>query len=168
MNADEATVRLLVCGNIDRCDDGAAIWAATALLPSLAEEGRRHVDMRQCGQLDLDDILASGADVPLLVVDATVAVAPGTIVTLTFDQLLSNPRGPAPHSSHALPIDQVLGIARQLVDGRIDGLFVGVGGEDFGYGRNLSPAVRAALPAFVEAISGAIYAMTPEPAAAEA
>ena len=63
-------------------------------------------------------------------------------------------------SSHALPIDQVLGIARELVDGGIDGLFVGIGGADFGYGEALSPAVRAALPAFTEAISAAIDSLT--------
>jgi hydrogenase maturation protease len=167
MIVNDVAVRVLVCGNIDRRDDGAAIWASSALLPSLAEEGRRHVDVRRCGQLDIDDILASGTDAALIIVDTAVGVVPGTIVTVTFDQLLTNPRGPAPSSSHALPIDQVLGIARQLADGGVDGLFIGVGGEDFGYGEGLSPAVRAALPAFTAAISAAIDSLTTEPVGAE-
>jgi Ni,Fe-hydrogenase maturation factor len=77
-------------------------------------------------------------------------------VTITFDELLANPRGPAPRSSHALPIDQVLGLTRLLADAPVEGLFVGIGGEDFGLGEDLSPKVREALPAYARAIGAAI------------
>jgi len=135
-----ATVWLLACGNADRRDDGAALLAT------------RGLPATQCGQLDIDHLLAAPAGVPIVICDAAVGVAPGFVVTKTFDELLANPRGPAPHSSHALPIDQVIGVARALSTQPIDGLFVGIGGADFGYGRGLSPAVEAALPEFRAAI----------------
>ena len=159
---DETVARLLVCGNIDRCDDGAAIWAAAALLPGLREEGLRGVDARRCGQLDIEHLLEA-ASVPLIIVDTAIGIAPGTVVTLTFDELVSVKRGPAPSSSHALPIDQVVGVARQLSDAPIDGLFVGIGGSDFGFGRSLSTPVRKALPEFLAAINAAIDSYDRQP-----
>lgn len=148
----DCTPRLLVCGNVDRQDDGAAIWAASGLVHSLLDE--MHVDVRRCGQLDIEDLL-DGMGRPLVIADAAVGVPPGAIVTVTFDDLTKRDSGATPHSSHALPIAQVLGVARRLADEPIDGVFVGIGGADFGFGRQLSPAVRAALPQFTEAISDA-------------
>jgi hydrogenase maturation protease len=139
-----APIWLLCCGNADRRDDGAALLA-TRGLPGT-----------QCGQLDIDHLLAAPPGVPIIICDATVGVAPGRVVTLSFDELLANPRGPAPHSSHALPIDQVIGVARALSHNPIDGLFVGIGGADFGFGQGLSPAVEAALPDFRAAIESQV------------
>jgi hydrogenase maturation protease len=139
-----APVWLLACGNPDRRDDGAALLAT------------RGLPATQCGQLEIDHLLAAPAGVPIVICDATVGVAPGSVVTLTFDELLAHPRGPAPHSSHALPIDQVIGVARALSAEPIDGLFVGIGGVDFGFGRGLSPAVEAALPQFRAAIESQV------------
>ena len=139
-----APVWLLCCGNADRRDDGAALLAT------------RGLPATRCGQLELDHLLAAPAGVPIVICDTTVGVTPGRVVTLTFDELLANPRGPAPHSSHALPIDQVIGVARALSSEPIDGLFVGIGGVDFGFGRGLSPAVEAALPQFRAAIESQV------------
>jgi hydrogenase maturation protease len=131
---------LLACGNSDRRDDGAAL-AAT-----------RGLNATECGQLDIDDLLAAPAGRPIVICDAAAGVEAGSVVTLRFDELLANPHGPAPHSSHALPIDQVIGVARAVAGRPIDGVFVGIGGADFGFGDGLSPAVAAALPAFRAAI----------------
>lgn len=150
------TARLLVCGNLDRCDDGAAIRAAESLLAGLPEDVRLGLDVRRCGQLDIDDLLDDSEPAPLLIVDAAIGVPAGAIVTRTFDELLADASGPAPHSSHALPIAQVVGVARHLSDDPVDGLFVGIGGADFGFGPTLSEPVRAALPAYVAAIGSAI------------
>lgn len=139
-----APVWLLACGNADRRDDGAALVAT------------RGLSAMECGQLEIDHLLAAPAGMPIVICDATVGVAPGSVVTLTFDELLANPRGPAPHSSHALPIDQVIGVARALSSKPIDGLFVGIGGADFGFGQGLSPAVEAALPDFRAAIESQV------------
>jgi hydrogenase maturation protease len=141
MTAPPSTpVWLLACGNPDRRDDGAALVAT------------RGLDAISCGQLDIDHLLAAPPGAPIVICDAAAGVAPGRVVTLTFDELLANPRGPAPHSSHALPIDQVIGVARAVSRRRIEGIFVGIGGADFGFGRGLSLAVEAALPEFRAAI----------------
>ena len=137
-------VWLLACGNAERRDDGAALVATRGLVAT------------QCGQLEIDHLLAAPAGVPIVICDATVGVVPGSVVTLTFDELLNNPRGPAPHSRHALPIDQVIGVARALSTKPIDGLFVGIGGVDFGFGRGFSPAVESALPDFRAAIESQV------------
>lgn len=134
---------LLACGNLDRRDDGAAL-RATAGLPAVA-----------CGQLDIDDLLGAPAGRSIVICDAAAGVPAGQVMTLSFDELLANPSGPSPHSSHALPIDQVIGVARALSDAPIDGVFVGIGGTDFGFGEGLSAAVEAALPSFRAAIEAA-------------
>jgi hydrogenase maturation protease len=131
---------LLVCGNADRRDDGAALVAT------------RGLDATACGQLDIDHILAAPAERPIVICDAASGVEAGRVVTLTFDELLANPRGPSPHSSHALPIDQVIGVARAIAGRSIEGVFVGIGGADFGFGKGLSAPVAAQLPAFRAAI----------------
>jgi len=147
------TVRVLVCGSIDRRDDGAAIWAAAAVVNGRHADAL--LDVRRCGQLDIDDVLGAG-DVPIVIVDAAIGVPPGTVVTIPFNELIDRPSGPAPQSSHALPIAQVLGIARELGGADVRGVFVGIGGADFGYGRQLSNDVKAALPEFVLALSAAV------------
>lgn len=137
------TAWLLACGNSDRRDDGAAL-AAT-----------RGLNATECGHLDIDDLLAAPAGRPIVICDAAAGVEAGRVVTLTFDELLANPRGPSPHSSHALPIDQVIGVARAVAGRPIDGVFVGIGGTDFGFGAGLSAAVADGLQTFRAAIESA-------------
>ena len=156
MIADECTIRILVCGTPDRADDGVALCAVAQLLPSLSEEGRRDVDVRYCGQLDVEHLLEVPAGTPVLIVDAAAGVPAGEIVTVDLDELLAHQHGPAPRSSHALPIAQVLGIARVFAEAPLEGAFVGLGGADFGLGDMLSPKVEQALPKFVAAIGRSI------------
>ncbi len=156
--ADEPVVWLLVCGTLDRVDDGAALRAIELLLPSLREAGRRGVEVRYCGQLDVDHLLELPDGAPIVLVDAASGVPAGEIVVRTFDELIDRARTGAPRSSHALPIDQVLGIARVFAEAPMNGTFVGIGGADFGLGTDLSAAVEQALPEFVAAISDAIHA----------
>jgi len=79
---------------------------------------------------------------------------------------MDHPEGPAPHSSHSLPINQVLGVANVLAEKPLEGVFVGIGGSDFGFGERLSSSVMRGLPAFVAAIDRAVEALLPLPAAA--
>jgi hydrogenase maturation protease len=155
MTVTRPAVRVLVCGNVDRCDDGAAIWAMSHLLPDCAADELPGVSVIRCGQLDIDDLL-DDEGAPVLIVDTAVGIAPGRVVTLDFDQLLAHPRDVAPHSSHALPIDQVIGISRNLSERPVDGLFVGIGASDLGYGRSLSLPVRESMGEFVVAIQKAL------------
>ncbi len=156
MSVMRPAVRVLVCGNVDRCDDGAAIWAVSHLLPGRAANELPGVTVIRCGQLDVNDLVDGPAGAPLLIVDTAVGVAPGKVVTLDFDQLLNHPHQISPHSSHALPIDQVIGVARELSDEPVDGLFVGIGARDLGYGQKLSRPVRESMGDFVVAIEKAL------------
>jgi len=149
-------IRLLVCGNVERCDDGAAIWAASHLLPGAAPEDLPGIDVVRCSQLDIEHLLDGGRGAPLLIVDTAVGVAPGRVVTLSFDELVAHARKAVPHSSHELPIDQVIGVARELSDAPVDGLFVGIGAADLGFGQSLSRPVREGMGDFVVAIHKAL------------
>ena len=144
-------VRLLVCGASDRGDDGAALVAAATLLPALSEANRALVDVRRCGQLDVDDLIGTPDGMAGLIIDAAIGVAPGTIVTVPFERLVAGDGAVGPRSSHALPVSQVLGLADAL--GHLPpGTFVGIGGRRFGFGQGLSRVVRAAMPAYRDAI----------------
>ena len=157
---NDTVAQLIVCGNSDRRDDGAALRAVSRLLPTLSDEGRRWVEVTRCGQLDVEHLLDIPADVPVVIVDSAVGVPAGHVVSVPLDDLIDHPRGPAPRSSHALPINQVLGIRNVLSDAPLRGLFVGVGGVDFGFGDDLSAPVHTALPDFITAIDAAIDEVT--------
>lgn len=148
------SVRLLVCGNADRGDDGAALSAVATLLPSLPAALLERLEVRRCGHLRVEDL----TDIPpaevAVVVDAAVGIPPGHVVTLPISEILADPSSPTPRSSHELPIDQVLGLAQVLRPGGLPaGTFVGIGGRRFGYGRPLSRSVRLNLEHFQAAIA---------------
>ena len=153
-------VRILVCGNVDRADDGAAIWAVSHLLPGASSDGvLPGIDVRRCGQLDVEDLMEAAGEASLLVVDAAVGVPPGRVTTLTFDELLARTSSATPRSSHSLPIDQVIGVARQLSEAPIDGLFVGIGAADLSFSHSLSRQVREGMGEFVVAIEKALMSL---------
>ena len=155
--------RVLVCGNEDRCDDGAALWAANHLASGgNANDDLHGIEIVRCGQLNVEDLLDRADGAPVLIVDTAVGVEPGRVVTLDFDTLLAHPRDIAPHSSHALPIDQVIGIARELSSTPVDGMFVGIGADDVGYGHRLSRPVRESMGEFVIAIQCALMRLSSE------
>jgi hydrogenase maturation protease len=146
-------VHLLVCGERLRGDDAAAILAAEMLPPVV----RALVEISEVGQLGVEALLDVPEGVALVVADAAVGVAAGRIVTLPLEDVaLSAGSGAAPASSHSLPPDQVLALADELRGSALRGVFVGIGGTEFGFGERLSPAVAAGLPAFAVAISEAI------------
>jgi len=156
MTETRPPIRLLVCGNIDRCDDGAAIWAVGHLLPGTALDELPGVSVVRCEQLSVENLLDGAPGAPILIVDTAVGVRAGAVVTMSFDDLLERPKACAPHSSHALPIDQVIGISRQLSDTPVDGLFVGIGAANVGFGQTLSRQVREQMGEFVVAIHRAL------------
>lgn len=164
MNASHG-VRVMVCGNVHRADDAAAIRAVGVLLARLHRRRGRLVHIERCGQLDIQHLLDVPVGMPIVIVDAAIGVRPGRVVTIPLDDLIDHPRGPAPHSSHALPINQVLGVANALAAQPLRGLFVGVGGLDFSFADRLSPPVARALPRFVDAIAAAIDQFAPLPSA---
>jgi hydrogenase maturation protease len=146
-----AAVRVLVCGERLRGDDGAAIRAIGALDPAT----RALVEIVEVGQLSVEALLDVPEGVALIVTDAAVGVAPGAVVSLPLEDLAPG-SGALPASSHAMPPDQMIGLAAEIRGTALRGTFVGIGGAEFGFGERLSPRVEAGLPAFVAALSAEI------------
>ena len=146
-----ATVTILACGDPSRGDDGAAV----AALDRLPNEVAGHVVVRRVGMLEPDDLVAATADGSCLVLDAVRGVEPGAVVELPVADLAALD-APAPASSHALPLEVVIGLAEAL-GARLDAAtFLGIGGADFDLGRGLSAPVRAALDAYASRIAWSI------------
>ena len=155
------SVRLLVCGNADRGDDGAALCAVATLLPSLPSALLERLEVRRCGQLRVEDLTDVPAGEVTVVVDAAVGIPPGHVVSMPISGILADPASPTPRSSHELPIDQVLGLAQALRPGGLPaGTFIGIGGRRFGYGRPLSRSVRLNMEHFQAAIAAELTKLT--------
>ncbi|MBI2763568.1 MAG: hydrogenase maturation protease [Chloroflexi bacterium] len=159
MTALVPELRVLVCGTADRGDDGAALAAITHALPDLPEHVRCRIEVRRCPQLDVTDIIDLHDGESCLVVDTVVGVEPGTIVTMSLDELARRAGSITPRSSHALSVDDTLLIAEAVRGTMPPGAFVGIGGKWFGYGERFSRVVKAGLPALADAIRDAIEAL---------
>jgi hydrogenase maturation protease len=146
--APPTSVEVLACGAIDRGDDGAGVIAVGRLADALPAD----VHIRIVGQLDIDDLLAVPKGAGAVVVDTVVGVDAGWIVEIPFNGLAGRAAGVRPRSSHALSIPETVAVA-SIIRGRpLQGMIVGIGGVDFGFGEPLSWPVVAALDAFVLAI----------------
>lgn len=157
-------VRLLVCGNADRGDDGAALSAVATLLPALPAAMLERLEVRRCGHLRPEDLLDVRAGEVCILVDAAMGIAPGHVVTVPLRTVTGDMSTPTPRSSHELPIDGVLEEARARRPGGLpEGSFVGIGGRRFGYGRPLSRSVRLNMHAFQEAIAAELARVTHVP-----
>jgi hydrogenase maturation protease len=153
LTAPPRTVRLLVCGERLRGDDGAALSAVASLPPDI----RAMAEIVETGQLGVEALLDVPEGVAVIVADATVGAAAGRVVTMPLaDVARSAGSGAGPASSHSLPPDQALALAEELRGSLPRGSFVGIGGAEFGYGEGLSEAVAAGLPAFATAIADEI------------
>jgi len=146
VTASPRSLRLLVCGNADRGDDGAALRAVAHFLPRMDPAVLERLEVRRCQQLDAIDLIDVPAAEAVVILDTVVGVPPGRIVTVPLDELATHCGQIAPRSSHALPIDQVLGLAASVRGSLPVGVFVGIGGKWFGFGELLSRAVREAIP----------------------
>ena len=152
-------VPVLVCGEPERGDDAVA-FAAVAALPAHV---RRLADVRPCGQLEVDDLLAVPEGIGCVVVDAAVGVPPGQVVRIVLAEIAGRPGGGAPRSSHTLPPDQAIALAAALRGAPPVGVFLGIGGGDFSLGAGLSPAVEAGLSDLVAQLALEIERMSAGP-----
>ncbi len=148
----DPVVRIIVCGNADRGDDGVALSAIATLLPTLPHRLLAKVEIRRCLELRVEDLVGVPAGVSCLVLDAVAGIEPGRIVSLPLSALLERPAF-SPRSSHELPINLVVGLAAIVREAPVFGTFVGLAGRGFDYGAPLSRTARAAMPAYGEAIA---------------
>lgn len=155
-------VRIVVCGNADRGDDGAALAAVATLLPTLPREILSKLEVRRCQELRVEDLLDLPKGSACLILDAVAGAEAGSVVRMPLSEL-TEAAGFTPRSSHQLPLMLVIGLAGVMRQRPIEGLFLGIGGRAFGYGTPLSRAVRAGMPAFRAAVSAALSEMTSEP-----
>ena len=159
MTVSPPILRILVCGSADRGDDGAALNAVAHVLPRLDQRIRQQLEVRRCVQLDATDLISITDGESCLVLDTVVGVDAGQVVELELDDLADRATV-APRSSHALPIDQTLGIARACRGTLPPGKFVGIGGKWFGFGQTRSRALRDGMAAFERAIEATIVKLT--------
>jgi hydrogenase maturation protease len=152
-------VRVVVCGNVDRGDDGVALAAVASLLPTLPRTLLGRLEVRRRLELRVEDLVDVPEDVSCLILDAVAGIEPGTVVRMTLEDLERRPAF-TPRSSHQLPIDLVVGLASILREGPLGGTFVGLAGHGFGYGRALSEIARAAMPAYRAAIESELDELT--------
>jgi hydrogenase maturation protease len=152
VNAPSFAVRLLVCGNADRGDDGAALAAVAHLLP-LIEDGIRHrIDVRRCSRLDVADLIDVPANQVCVIVDTVVGPEPGSVVTVSLEALAADGHGIAPRSSPTASIAEILESAAAIRGQLPVGVFVGIGGKRFGFGNRRSRAMTSGMRAFERAI----------------
>lgn len=137
------SVRVLVCGERSRGDDGAA----TRAVEGLDKAARALAEIIEVGQLSVEALLDLPDGVSVIVADTAVGVAPGTVLTLRLEDVARR-SGAAPASSHVLSPDQVIALAAELRGGLPPGSFVGIGAERLGYGDELSAAVQSGLADF--------------------
>jgi len=150
MAADVRPVRILVLGEPERGDDGAAFAAVPLALAELSPLVRRRLDVRRTGQLDPLDLIDLPTDGWAIVVDAVCGVRPGRIVSLPLGDLTTDRI--RPRSTHLLPVEELIAMAGLVRGAAIPGVFVGVGVSATGLGDGLSPVVSDALPDLVGAI----------------
>lgn len=146
-------MRVLALGHAFRGDDGAALAVAARLPPGLADV--RPVGRPGAGLLDLLD-----ADVPTVLLDVVRTGRPaGTLVKLPLEALPDAAVRQQRASSHGFGPGDALALGRALGRPLPRGWFVGVEGERFDAGTERSPAVEAALDAWVEATIEAVEAL---------
>ena len=135
-------VTILVCGEPLRGDDGVALAVADAL----DRTGDPAIQIRKVGSLMPDDLVAIVG--PVVVLDAVVGPAPGSVVDLPLAAVAADGSSiPPARSSHALPLPATLGIVAHLRDnGLPPGRFLGIAIGRVGFGEQMTPEVAAAIP----------------------
>jgi hydrogenase maturation protease len=135
-------------GNALRRDDGVGIVAARLLRD---EPGVTARIVEHSGEgVGLIDLWRGQGRV--IVIDAAEGPPPGAIV-----QLAAHVEPPAPglfhYSSHAFGLAEAVALSHALGDLPAELWLIGVAGVDWGFGPGLSPAVEAALPTVLAAVS---------------
>jgi Ni,Fe-hydrogenase maturation factor len=153
------SVVVFACGD---GDDGDASVAGLAVA-SLPPRTRSAADVRRVPALQAEHLLDLPDEQPVVVVDAIGGIEAGEIIEVDLGDVRRGAAAPGTCSCHRVALDSVIGLAAYLREAPFTGRFVGVGigspcpGEV--PGEVLSAPVRAALPAFREAVAAAVEAI---------
>lgn len=143
------SVRVLACGAIDRGDDGAALRAVRAL----SQVVQREATIEEVGYLSPELLIGDPPNTRRLVLDCVAGLACGEIIDLPLADLPALEVEIGTTSSHALAPGVAVALADLLGAVRPTDRFLGIGGESFAMGDDLSPAVIAQLGALVERLN---------------
>ena len=141
------TWTVLVCGDPQRGDDGAALEAVERLPRRL----RSAIRIRACSKLEPGQLVAALLSGPCLVLDTVRGIPPGSLVEVPLTRLLTGD-GAGCGSTRAMQMPIVVGLAAALGAPLSSGAFLGIGGATFAAGDRMSPEVDAHLDAYVTAI----------------
>jgi hydrogenase maturation protease len=150
-------IRVLACGAIDRGDDGVAVRAVR----SLSDEARRGAAIDEVGYLSPELLLGDDPARPRLVLDCVAGLPAGEIIDLPLAALPELEARMRTTSTHALAPGAAVALAALLGAVRPTDRFLGIGGERFEPGDDLSPAVAAQLAVLAERIATRIEGAQP-------
>jgi hydrogenase maturation protease len=142
-------VRVLACGSFHGGDDAAALEVLRLLPP----EVRERASVEEVLQLSAEQLLDDPPSTTRIVVDCVHGLPPGELVELPLAELPSLERGLGVASTHALSIGQAVALAAALGGVRPADRFLGIGGERYAQGAELSPPVAAGLPRLADRIA---------------
>lgn len=151
------SIRILACGAIDRGDDGVALRAVRGLTRR-ASEGAQ---IDEVGYLSPELLIGDAPGLPRLVLDCVAGLPGGEIVDLPLAELPALEARMRTTSTHALAPGAAVALAALLGAVHPGDRFLGIGGERFDVGDDLSPAVSAQLDALGERIESRIAAARP-------
>lgn len=140
------SVRVLACGAIDRGDDGAALRAVRALSLVVRREAR----IEEVGYLSPELLLGDPPTMRRVVLDCVAGLPGGEILDLPLADLPALESELGTTSTHALSPGAAVALAAMLGAVRPTDRFLGIGGESFAVGDDLSPRVVAQLGTLVE------------------
>jgi hydrogenase maturation protease len=150
--APTPTIDVLVCGSIDRGDDGAPLVACQLLEEAPPANAR----IRRVGLLDVDDLLSIAPGGGVVIVDSATGIDPGVVLELPLRALLDTEASVQPRSSHALAIPEVIGLADMIRGRPLAGRIVVIGARRFALGRPLTRRVAKAVPMLAQAVRLAV------------
>ena len=150
-------IRVLACGAIDRGDDGVALRAVRSLPPG----ARRGAQIDEVGYLSPELLIGDAPEMPRLVLDCVAGLPSGEIIDLPLAELPALEARMRTTSTHALAPGAAVALADLLGAVRPNDRFLGIGGERFEVGDDLSPAVSAQLGVLVDRVATRIAEARP-------
>lgn len=142
-------LKIIVLGNTQAGDDGAAVAAAKQL--ALGNSNNTQLILAGRPGTGLLDLLEGEQGVILLDVTRG-SGAPGQITQLPLERLTEQLQPTSQTSSHGFGPTEVLSLGKALGTELPDGYFIGIEGKQFEPGETLSQQVQCKMPSYVDTI----------------